>query len=189
MDPKQARRTALSVVALITAMGALGFAAAPLYDVFCRVTGFGGTTQRADAPIGEPIDRLIRVRFDTNANKSGLVFKALQYEQEMRVGETGLAFFEATNPSDEPVVAVATFNVTPHKAGPYFLKLECFCYDETVFAPGETRSLPVAYSINTAIDDDRLLDEIREVTLSYTYFPAAGAEQILSEAPGADAPG
>jgi len=158
-------------------MLAAAFASKPLYDSFCRVTGFGGTIQRADVAASEILDRTITVRFDANVARGVPVeFAAEQISQTLQVGETGLAYYRATNISDSPVAITATFNVTPFKSGPYFRKLECFCFTEQTLAPGETIDMPVVYFVHPAIADDERLDDVSTITLSYTFFVSGDAD-------------
>jgi cytochrome c oxidase assembly protein subunit 11 len=164
------RRLALLLGALVAGMLGLAFAAEPLYNTFCRVTGFGGTTRVAEAPPDEVRERTVSVRFDANTSDVPILFRPLQTSHEIRLGEHGLAFYEATNTSDRPVSLIASYNVTPHKAGPYFNKLECFCFEERVFGPGETKKLPVVFFVAPELDDKRLLEDVNTITLSYTFF-------------------
>jgi cytochrome c oxidase assembly protein subunit 11 len=174
MNPPLGRnaRTALTTLAVVAGMVALSYASVPLYRAFCQVTGWGGTTKRAEAPSGRVLDRKITVRFDATVG-DGLpwTFKPEQVSQTLHVGETGLAFYGARNFTDRPVTGRATFNVQPAKAGRYFMKVECFCFTEQTLKPGETASMPVTYFIDPAIADDKGLDDVREITLSYTFFP------------------
>ena len=174
--PNAGRTAALVALVPLTMLGA-SFAAVPLYDLFCRVTGFGGTTQVADAGPTAVLERDVTVRFDANlAAGTPLTFRPLQQAEGLRVGETGLAFYEVTNTSDQPFKAIASYNVTPHKAGPYFQKLECFCFIEQVFPPGETLRLPVVFFVDPRIAEDDDQDDVRTITLSYTFFDAAKTE-------------
>ena len=165
------RLIAQRLVVLIAAMTGLAFAAVPAYKAFCQVTGWGGTTQRADAESGRVLDRRITVRFDGTVGR-GLPwrFKPEQVSQTLRIGETGLAFYEAENLSDRPVRGQATFNVSPAKAGIYFQKIECFCFTEQILQPGEKVSMPVTYFIDPDLADDRNMAEVETVTLAYTFF-------------------
>ncbi len=180
--PDNLRRTALYAGAAACVMLGVAFAAKPLYDTFCRVTGFGGTTRRADVGAERVVAAPITIRFDANqARGLPLDFKPLQTEQVVNPGANGLAFYEVTNTSSAPITVVATYNVTPHKAGPYFNKLECFCFTDTTFAPGETMELPVVYYVHPDITEERHVADVREITLAYTFFesskqapPAAG---------------
>ena len=182
------QRTAAIVGAVVAAMTALAAAAPSLYNTFCRVTGWGGTTQRADAAAEAVLDREITVRFDASVTKGPpWTFRPEQVSQTLRLGETGLAYYEATNTSDRPVVGTASFNVQPAKAGLYFMKIECFCFTAQVLQPGETMSMPVTYFIDPEMADERRLDEVREITLSYTFYRDEDAEaELFASAGGAD---
>ena len=171
-------RVAVICVSAVSGMLALSFAAVPLYDAFCRVTGFGGTTQAADAPAERILNRPMTVRFDASiARDLPWGFEPEQTAQTLKIGQTGLAFYYAENLSDEPVVGTATFNVTPTKAGVYFNKLECFCFTEQLLQPGEAMTMPVTYFVDPAIADDPNLDDVTTITLSYTFFRSAAPQQ------------
>ena len=174
MSPK-ARLTVLGLFGAVFGMLALSFAAEPLYSTFCRVTGFGGTTQVATAPPSRVTDRPIRVRFDANAS-DGLPVEFAPTEPfiDAKLGETILTFYEVKNVSSAPVRAVAAYNVAPYKAGPYFNKVECFCFKEKTLQPGRTERLPVIFFVSPELDEDRFAKDVRTVTLSYTYYPAGG---------------
>lgn len=148
----------------------LAFASKPLYDAFCRVTGFGGTTQVAREAPDAVLDREFTVRFDANVNNAPLEFHPLQRSVPVQLGAHALAFFEVTNTSDQDVPVIAGYNVTPHKTGRFFNKLECFCFEERVIKAGETKKLPVVFFIDPDLDAERNLDDVRTITLSYTYF-------------------
>lgn len=175
--------TASLIVGVTFGMLGLSFAAKPLYDTFCKVTGFGGTTRDATEAPDRVLEREVTVRFDANINGLPFRFRALEPNLVTKVGETNLAFYEVTNTGDRPYAAIASYNVTPHKAGPYFTKLECFCYDEQVFQPGETKTLPVVFFINPLIDEDDLLNDVKTITLSYTYFQAKDDKDKLASLP------
>lgn len=165
-------RTALTIAAAALAMLGLAYASVPLYRLFCQVTGWGGVTGRAEAASGVVLDRPMTVRFDSQvAQGIPWTFKPEQLNQTLKVGETALAYYEATNNSSQPVKGRATFNVTPAKAGVYFKKIHCFCFEEQVLQPGERVSMPVTYFIDPKIADDPNLDDVETVTLSYTFFP------------------
>lgn len=170
-DPRNVK-TARRIGAVVVGMAALSFASVPLYRAFCQITGFDGTTQRADKGADTVLDRTIAIRFDANVN-DGLSwsFKPSQVSQTLRVGQTGLAFYTAENLSDRPVVGRATFNVQPPKAGRYFKKIECFCFTEQRLEGKQSVEMPVAYFIDPAIADDEGLDDVQTITLSYTFFP------------------
>lgn len=149
----------------------LSFAAVPLYRIFCQVTGFGGTTQRAEASVPVVIDREITVRFnaDIDANLPWS-FAPVQQTQTIRIGERVLAAYRAENQSDQPVTGMATYNVTPHEAGPYFHKIACFCFEQQTLQPGQVANMPVSYYIDPEIANDPNLDGVKQITLSYTFF-------------------
>ncbi len=171
-------RVMIGCVAAVAFMVGLSFAAVPLYDLFCRVTGYGGTTQVSSAAPEEVFNRTIRIRFDASTN-TGLPwqFHPEQREMEVRVGETGLAFYKAQSRSAERTVGTATFNVTPLKAGQYFAKTECFCFTEQALEPGQIVDMPVSFYIDPAIMDDKNLDDVNTITLSYTFFRLPESEQ------------
>jgi cytochrome c oxidase assembly protein subunit 11 len=168
---KRMALTAAAACAAVAGMTGLAFAAVPLYDAFCKLTGYGGTTQIATAAPSAVLDRRMQVRFDSNVSPGlPIEFAPVQREQGLRIGESGLAFYRVRNTSQSPVTVIATFNVTPHAAGQYFAKLECFCFQDRVLAPGEEAELPVVYFIDPEIVRDPEASEIGTVTLSYTYF-------------------
>lgn len=172
----QRRRTAAIVVAVVVAMTGAAFAAVPLYDAFCRVTGFGGTTQEANAAPGRVLERQINVRFDANvAPGLAIEFAPVKTSERLHIGQTAVAFYRVRNTSSMPIVAHATYNVTPHIGGSYFNKLECFCFQDRVFAPGEEADLPVVFFVDPAIMDDPDAREIGTLTLSYTFFRSTSA--------------
>ena len=164
--------TRIAIIAAIGAFGMLGlaFASKPLYDAFCRVTGYGGTTQIADAAPSAVLDREVTVRFDANTAGTPVRFRSLQTKMPARLGEHGLAFYEVTNPSNRDVSLVASYNVTPHKVGRFFNKIECFCFEERIIKAGETKKLPVVFFVDAELDEERGLNDVRTITLSYTFF-------------------
>jgi cytochrome c oxidase assembly protein subunit 11 len=171
------KRVAMIAGGVFVAMLGLSFAAVPLYDLFCKMTGYGGTTQEAVVAPKVVLERTVNVRFDTNvAPGSPLEFGPGAREKTVRLGETALMFFRITNPTNKPVKAVATYNVVPQQAGLYFNKLECFCFQERTFAPGETIELPVVFFVDPEMLDNRDTSDVGEITLSYTYFDAGAAE-------------
>lgn len=166
-------RTAIICAGIAGAMLGLGFAAPPLYSIFCQVTGFGGKTRVASAPSTRILDRTIQVRLDANIDPGmPLVFKPEQISRDVRLGETSIAYYTLTNTSSQPISALASYNVAPHKAGVYFQKLECFCFEVQTLAPGETRQLPVIYYVDPALAEDWDTLEIPSLTLSYTFHLA-----------------
>jgi cytochrome c oxidase assembly protein subunit 11 len=152
-------------------MTGLGFAAVPLYDAFCRITGYGGTTQEATAAPSQILDQRINIRFDSNiAPDLPIEFAPVQRVESIRIGETGLAFYRIRNLSDQPIIARANYNVTPHVAGLYFAKLECFCFTDRTLAPGEEAELPVVFFVDPELVGDPDTRDIDTITLSYTFF-------------------
>lgn len=165
----------VAAVAASVAVGMVGlaYASVPLYNLFCRVTGFGGTTQRADAAPATVLDREIRIAFDANVNSGlGWDFKPVQRHQTVRIGEQSLAFYHATNLGKEPVTGTATFNVSPPQAGQYFSKIQCFCFTEQTLQPGQSVDMPVTYYVDPDIINDPDLKNLDTITLSYTFFRA-----------------
>ncbi|WP_281858352.1 cytochrome c oxidase assembly protein [Litoreibacter halocynthiae] len=183
LDPKQ--RTMAVLVGVVLTMGALGFASVPLYDLFCRVTGYGGTTAQADAGSDTILERTINVRFDGSLSSNmAWEFKPVQREMTVRIGETGLAFYEAYNPTDRPIAGQASYNVFPFTAGGYFNKIACFCFTEQVLQPGERIQMPVTFFVDPEIVDDPDAKFVEEITLSYTFYeidlPDGGAQAALT---------
>lgn len=165
------RRTAATLFGVVGCMVALSFAAVPLYRIFCQVTGFGGTPLRASTVNTVVLDETVTVTFD--ASTDGTMpwsFKPVQKDMEIPIGETGLAFYTAHNPTDQPVAGTAVFNVTPLKIGPHFVKIDCFCFTEQVLMPGQTVDMPVTFYIDPSIREDRSTQEVKGITLSYTFY-------------------
>lgn len=172
-------RTAGLCVAGVVFMGGLAFAAVPLYDLFCRVTGYAGTTNRAAAGPEKIVERRVTVRFDASLNRNmPWEFTAPDESVNLNVGETGLVFYRAHNPTDGVLTGTATFNVTPQKAGYYFSKIDCFCFTEQTLQPGQTADMPVTFFIDPEIAEDDEMEDVKTITLSYTFFatskPASG---------------
>lgn len=167
-------RSAMMAGGMGLAMLGMGYAAVPLYEIFCRVTGYGGTTQRvgeAQAATVQTTTRVISVRFDSNVNSAlPWTFKPEQVVDRVSVGARDMAIYLATNLSDQPVVGTATFNVTPVQAGKYFNKVQCFCFTEQLLKPGQTMRMPVLYYVDPAILEDPETKDIEEITLSYTFY-------------------
>ncbi len=152
-------------------MGIASFASVPLYDWFCRVTGYGGTPTFSVENDSEVLEDIIKIRFDASLERNmPWSFKPLQYELEINIGESGLAFYEAFNPTDRPVAGQASFNVVPFSAGQYFTKVDCFCFVEQVLLPGEKATMPVSFYIDPEIVNDREAKFVKSVTLSYTFY-------------------
>jgi cytochrome c oxidase assembly protein subunit 11 len=166
-------RLALGLVAVVVAMVGASFAAVPFYSWFCRVTGYAGTTGVAEAPGGGVVDRMITVRFDANtAPDLPWEFRPQQLTMQLRVGETGLAFYDAHNLTDRPLAGQAGYNVAPFSVGGYFDKIACFCFSLQVLQPGESVEMPVSFYVDPAMLDDPETRDVTEITLSYTMYPA-----------------
>ena len=176
-------KVALACSGFVCFMVGMSFAAVPLYDLFCRVTGFGGTTQQAEAASDRVLDETISVRFDSNV-AGGLQWRFRPKENRVRVrlGETATVVYVAENIGDEPVSGTSTYNVTPEQTGAYFMKMECFCFTEQKLEPGETVEMPVVFFVDPAILDDEDGRATREITLSYTFFPMRDGGDPVAEA-------
>lgn len=165
------RKTAAMLVGVVVTMGALAWAAVPFYSWFCRVTGYGGTTNVAAAGSVTILDEVVTVRFDANTDRAmPWEFRPMQREMSLRIGETGLAFYEAFNPTDHVIAGTAAYNVAPDLAGYYFTKIECFCFTEQVLQPGERVEMPVSFYVDPDLVNDRDAGRIRNITLSYTFY-------------------
>ena len=170
-------KTLLTVFALVIFMVGLSFAAVPAYRLFCQVTGFGGTTQTAESLPDTILDRKITVRFDSNTSPFlPWRFEAEDNEMIVNVGQKGLVSFIALNLTTTPTAGTAVYNVTPLKAGKYFHKIQCFCFDEQVLQPRQKMTMPVVFYVDPAIDEDPTLDDVKTITLSYSFFPAESEE-------------
>lgn len=191
IDPKT--KTLGMTLGVVVTMGALAWASVPFYDWFCRVTGFGGTTQVADASGHEILDRTIKVKFDASKERDmPWEFKPMQTEMTVRIGEEGLAFYEAYNPTDRPVAGQAAYNVAPYQAGGYFNKIECFCFTEQVLQPGERVQMPVSFFVDPEIVNDGDAKFAKHITLSYTFYEIDLPEDVqaaLDTDSGAALPG
>ena len=184
------RMTALVLSGVILGMVGLTAASVPLYRLFCQVTGYGGTTQIAgdNVPL-QALDQTIQVRFDASVGGDlPWRFQPVQRDVEVRIGEENLAFYQAINISDRPVVGSATFNVTPHKAGPYFAKIACFCFTEQVLQPGEAVDMPVSFFVDPAILEDANTRDLPAITLSYTFFMLEDETKALAGTSSSDRP-
>ncbi len=172
----------VSLFAVVVGMVGLAFASVPLYSLFCRVTGFGGTTQRADAAPTKVLDRVVTIRFNSDVNGAlPWNFRPEQRELKVRVGEMGLANYRAENRAAKPTVGTAVYNVTPDKAGLYFNKIQCFCFDEQVLEPGQSVDMPVAFFVDPAMADDPNMEDVTTITLSYTFFRAKDESRVLAQ--------
>ena len=169
---------AAALVAVVVGMVGLSFASAPLYRLFCQVTGFGGTPNVAAAPdAAKASERTIAVRFDANVNPAlPWTFRPEQLEVQVRLGEPTLAFYKAINQADRAVTGTATFNVTPYKAGIYFSKIDCFCFTEQRLAAHQSADMPVQFFVDPEIFKDPTTRDVTTITLSYTFFPVEAEE-------------
>jgi cytochrome c oxidase assembly protein subunit 11 len=164
-------------------MVGLSFASVPLYETFCRITGYGGTPQTADAAPSEVFDRKVKVRFNSDiASDLPWNFKPAQHSVDVQVGESKLIFYKAENRSDKPITGMAVFNVTPPKVGEYFTKVQCFCFNEQTLEPGQTVDMPVSFFIDPAFMQDGNMRDVTSITLSYTFYNQnpASAEQTAA---------
>lgn len=170
---------------LVAGMVGLSYAAVPLYQLFCQVTGYGGTTQRAEQTPDTVLDRKVTVRFDANvARDMGWKFRPAQRQFEVRIGESALAFYEAENVTGKSITGTATFNVTPEAAGVYFNKVQCFCFTEQTLEPNQRVDMPVTFFIDPEFVRDRETKNIQEITLSYTFFPVKDGKDVAGRADG-----
>ncbi|WP_423142948.1 cytochrome c oxidase assembly protein [Parablastomonas sp. CN1-191] len=172
------RRVGLIAAGLALAMLGLGFAAVPLYRIFCQATGYGGTTQRVDEATARDVRTIgstITVRFDGNVER-GMPwrFGPEQVSQTLPIGGRKMAFFKAKNLSDHAITGQAGFNVQPEQAGKYFNKVQCFCFTEQTLQAGQEVDMPVVYYVDPAILNDEDTRDIQEITLSYTFHPTPG---------------
>jgi cytochrome c oxidase assembly protein subunit 11 len=186
--PLQARNRRTAVIAAGVAFSMLGlaYASVPLYSLFCQVTGLGGTVQRAvEAPeiVG---GQILTIRFDANTAASlGWNFHAAQNAMTVKAGEQSIAHYRAVNTSGRVLTGTAAFNVTPESAGVYFNKIECFCFTEQTLKPGEAADLPVVFFVDPAIADDPDTKAVREITLSYTFYPVDKPKKVSQSTPPA----
>mmetsp|Transcript_23163 Transcript_23163/g.39605 ORF Transcript_23163/g.39605 Transcript_23163/m.39605 type:complete len:192 (+) Transcript_23163:2137-2712(+) len=165
------QKTVLQTVGLVVFMGGLAWASVPFYDWFCRVTGFGGTPGVSEVASDDILDQTIKVRFDASLERNmPWDFTPEVREMELRIGETGLAFYEAYNPTDTPIAGSASYNVAPYEAGGFFSKIDCFCFEEQVLQPGERVMMPVTFYVDPEIVTDRDAKYVHTITLSYTFY-------------------
>jgi cytochrome c oxidase assembly protein subunit 11 len=175
-NQRRNRKVALACTVFFSSMIGVSFAAVPLYDLFCRVTGYGGTTQRVEQYSQTILDRDVTIRFDANI-AGGLAwnFKPVQPSTTIKIGETTQVAYQATNVATRPASGRASFNVTPQIAGAYFMKVECFCFTDTELQPGESMDMPVVFYVDPEIVNVPELKDVKTITLSYTFFPLAAS--------------
>lgn len=166
------KKIALSILLLIAGMIMLTIASVPIYNLFCKVTGYGGTVKTALHKSAKVGTKMLKIRFDANVDaKLPWNFKSEQNEVIIRVGENNLVFYSAENKSDKPIIGTAVYNVTPHKAAKYFNKIQCFCFQEQLLKPKQKLLMPVSFFIDEAIEQDPNLQDVSTITLSYTFYP------------------
>ena len=177
-------RTVTILAAIVVTMGALAWAAVPFYNWFCRVTGYGGTTQVAQQASDEVLDEVIRVRFDANIDSNlDWTFRPMQTRMDLKIGENGLAFYEAINNTNETITGTASYNVAPEVTGYYFDKIECFCFTEQTLKPGERVEMPVSFYVDPEMMKDPDAAWVRNITLSYTFHRTEPKQAALDAAP------
>jgi len=186
------RHRTVGVLCASIALGMIGasFAAVPLYSLYCKVTGYAGTTQRVEKASTTVLDRTVTVHFDANV-ASGLpwTFQPEQQKLQVKIGENTLAFYKAINNSDHPITGTAVFNVAPDSVGLHFNKVQCFCFTEQTLAPGQAADLAVSFYIDPKYVDDDDTKNLTELTLSYTFYPAAAPKQKVGEAAASERSG
>ena len=181
--PRDPNTRVVAILAtVVLSMGALAWAAVPFYSWFCQTTGFAGTTSVADRGSDVVLDEDILIRFDANKDRAmPWEFRPEQRKMTLKIGETGMAFYEAYNPTDHVIAGSATFNVAPDAAGGYFTKIDCFCFTMQVLQPHERVSMPVTFYVDPAIKSDEDAKFVKEITLSYTFYKADLPEDELSQ--------
>lgn len=189
LQTKRARGTAYACAGLALGMVGLAYASVPLYDLFCRVTGYDGTPLVGSAPSGQTLGRPITVRFDANV-APGLRWRFLPEtpEIEAKLGETKTVFYKVRNEGSTPSTGIATFNVQPGQAGAFFVKLQCFCFTEQTLQPGEEIDSAVAFYVDPALADDMSVKDLPGITLSYTYFPSKNGQPVATSSAAGSPP-
>src|SRR5688572_11703339 len=175
MSTKKNRQVLITILAVVAGMIGLSFASVPLYKLFCQVTGYDGTTQVADkAPASDKVlDREITIKFNADTSPDlDWRFKPDKRKITVKIGQEALTSYEAENLSSRALAGTAVYNVTPEKAGKYFHKIQCFCFDKQVLEPGQDMHMPVVFYVDPALAQDREMDDVTSITLSYTFFPA-----------------
>lgn len=170
------RNRIVGIICGLVFVGMVGaaYASVPLYKAFCQLTGYDGTIRQAKTAPTEVLGKTLTIRFDANVHDLPWDFSAEQTSQQVKIGETGLAYFKVTNTSDKPLTGHAVYNVVPEQAGSYFQKLECFCFSDQTIAAGKTVEFPVVYFVDPQYATDVNTKGKGEVTLSYTFYPAVG---------------
>ncbi len=174
------QKTLAQTIGVVLLMGGLAWASVPFYDWFCRVTGFSGITGVAEGASDVVLDETITIRFDASLDRDmPWQFTPVERTMTLKIGETGLAFYEAYNPTDRAVAGSASYNVTPYQAGGFFSKIDCFCFEEQVLQPGERVQMPVTFFVDPEIVDDREGQYIHTITLSYTFYEIDLPEEMV----------
>lgn len=164
-------KTLVQTLGVVVLMGGLAWASVPFYNWFCKVTGFGGTTLVAEAGSDVVLEKTIKVRFDASLDRDmPWEFKPVVRTMELKIGETGLAYYEAYNPTDRVIAGTASYNVAPFSTGNYFSKIECFCFELQVLQPGERVQMPVTFFVDPEIVNDPEAKFAKQITLSYTFY-------------------
>ncbi len=180
LDGKQ--KTLAMTVAAVVVMGSLAWASVPFYNWFCKVTGFGGTTLVSDTGSDVVLDRVMTVRFDGSLERGmPWEFKPVVRLMDLKIGETGLAYYEAYNPTDRVIAGTASYNVAPFSAGGYFTKIDCFCFTMQVLQPGERVQMPVTFYVDPEIVNDPEAKYLQQITLSYTFHETDLPEDYKAE--------
>jgi cytochrome c oxidase assembly protein subunit 11 len=180
------RGVVFACLSALLVMGAATWAAVPLYRIFCQVTGYGGTPMRAEKAPEKASERTILIRFDANVTPGmPWQFEPAQRTLEVKIGENALAFYRAHNTSDHPITGSASYNVSPDTAGAFFGKIECFCFTEQTLKAGEQVEMPLSFFVDPSILEDRDAAHIKEITLSYTFYPVGkdGARADVKASP------
>jgi cytochrome c oxidase assembly protein subunit 11 len=185
-DPQQLKRknarTAVAALAVVAGMVGFAYASAPLYRLVCKQLGINGTTQVATSAPAHVSEVPVTVRFDANTDPAlPWEFKPAKKSVTIKFGESATVSYHAKNLSNHAIAGTATFNVTPEKIGQYFNKIACFCFQETVLQPGEEKDLAVTFYVDPDLLNDKYADEVRTITLSYTFFPSANGLPIESQ--------
>ena len=171
VNEKANQKTALYALGVVFFMGAMAWASVPLYDLFCRVTGYGGYTNVSEVESKIILDETITIRFDASLERDmPWEFMPVERQVEVKVGETALAFYEAYNPTSRPIAGSASYNVTPYGAGSFFNKIDCFCFQEQILQPGERVQMPVTFFVDPELVNDKDAKFAKTITLSYTFY-------------------
>ena len=183
-------RTVVRLVGVIFVMGSLAWLSVPAYDLFCRVTGWGGAVDVAEAAMDEPLQQTVNIRFDASrAADMPVRVKPVERQMTLRIGEEGLAFYEAYNPTDRVIATTASYNVAPYVAGSFFSKIQCFCFELQVLQPGERVMMPVSFFVEPEVLDDPDAKFAKTITLSYTFHPTDLPEDYAPEQAALEVPG